>query len=197
MNQFIARVTLLLFLLPTASARLDGQSINGKNEATTSTGPSMVLIIRHAEKPDDATDENLSKRGFERANALATVIPNDFVRPDFLFATRKSSHSNRPMETIEPLSKALRLTIVTSFKDDEFAALAHELLTNPKYAGKIVLIAWHHGKIPQLAHALGATAAPDKWNGKEFDRVWEISYSNGGATWKNLPQKALPGDSQR
>lgn len=196
MKQFIARATLLLFLLPSASARLDGQSTNGKNEATT-TGPSMVLIIRHAEKPDDATDQNLSKRGFERADALATVIPNGFVHPDFLFATRKSAHSNRPVETIEPLSKAMHLTIEASFKDDEFAGLAHELLTNPKYSGKIVLIAWHHGKIPELAHALGATAAPDKWNSKEFDRVWEISYSNGVATWKNLPQKALPGDSQQ
>lgn len=194
MKRFLARTTLILFLLPATQARLDGHSSNGKNEAAT-TGPSMVLIIRHAEKPDDATDPNLSKRGFERADALAKVIPNDFVRPDFLFATRKSSHSNRPMETIEPLAKALHLTIDSTFKDDDFAALAHQILSSPRYAGKVVLIAWHHGKIPELAHALGAAAAPEKWNSKEFDRVWEISYENGVATWKNLPQKALPGDS--
>lgn len=193
MKQFLARTTLILFLLPAIQPRLEGQSDGGKNPSTT-TGPRMVLIIRHAEKPDDEMDPNLSKRGFERAEALAKVIPDDFARPDFLFATRHSSHSNRPYETIEPLAKALHLTIDSTFKDDDFAALAHQILSSPKYAGKVVLIAWHHGKIPGLAHALGAAEAPEKWNSKEFNRVWEIDYNGGKPIWKNLPQKALPED---
>lgn len=196
MKHFLVRAILILFLLPTAQAPLHGQSNDGISH-TSSTGPRLVLIIRHAEKPDDETDPNLSKRGFERADALAKVIPDNFVRPDFLFATRHSTHSNRPYETIEPLAKALHLTIDSNFKDNEFAALAHQILSDPRYAGKIVLIAWHHGKIPELAHALGATSAPDKWDSKEFDRVWEISYENGAPSWKNLPQKALAGDATR
>ncbi len=32
---------------------------------------------------------------------------------------------------------------------------------------------------------------------KVFDRVWEITYENGAATWKDLPQNALPGDSEK
>jgi hypothetical protein len=71
------------------------------------------------------------------------------------------------------------------------------VLTNPKYADKVVLIAWHHGKIPDLAKALGVQDAPAKWNSKVFDRVWQITYDHGKATWKDLPQDALPGDSKQ
>ena len=162
------------------------------------TGPHIVMIIRHAEKPDDTNGEknpDLSKQGYERADALAKVIPEHFPKPDFLIAAKKSKSSARPIETITPLSKALHEDIDSTYKDDDFAAEAHEILTNPKYAGKTVLIAWHHGKIPELAKALGAADCPDKWNSKVFDRVWEITYENGVASWKDLPQKALPGDS--
>jgi len=159
------------------------------------------MIIRHAEKPEESTggekDPNLSKRGFERADALAKVIPDHFPKPDFLIATKKSKGSDRPAETITPLSKALNETIEATEKDDDFAKVAQEVLTDPKYDGKVVLIAWHHGKIPELAKALGVTDAPEKWNASVFDRVWQITYENGKANWKDLPQKALPGDSEK
>jgi phosphohistidine phosphatase SixA len=163
----------------------------------SSAGPHIVMIIRHAEKPEGEKDPNLSPQGFERAKALATVIPDHFPRPDFLIATKKSKSSARPIETITPLSKALRETIESNFKDEQYAELAHLVLTDPKYGGKVVLIAWHHGKIPQLAKALGVKDAPDKWNSQVFDRVWEITYENGVANWQDLPQKALSGDSDK
>ena len=167
---------------------------------TQPPGPHIILIIRHAEKPDPtdaAPDINLSKRGFQRADALAKTIPDHFPRPDFLIATRQSKNSNRPVETITPLAAALHEKIEAEFKDDEFDQAAHEVLTDPKYTGKTVLIAWHHGKIPELAKALGAKDVPDKWDPNVFDRVWEITYDAGVAAWKDLPQNALPGDSQK
>jgi phosphohistidine phosphatase SixA len=177
-----------------------GSSIAFSAPTTQPLGPHIVMIIRHAEKPDqtDGTvDINLSKKGFERAAALAKVIPDHFPKPDFLIATKQSKSSNRPFETITPLSQALHEPIETPFKDDEFAQAAKEVLTNPKYVGKTVLIAWHHGKIPQLAKALGVKEVPDKWDPKVFDRVWEITYDGGTASWKDLPQNALPGDSEK
>jgi phosphohistidine phosphatase SixA len=161
------------------------------------TGPKMVLIIRHAEKPETAGDPNLSQKGFERADALAHVIPDHFVKPDFLIATKKSKGSARPIETITPLSKAIDEPIQSKFADEEIAAVANDVLTNPKYRGKIVLIAWHHGKIPDLAKALGATDAPKEWNSKVFDRVWQLTFTGDAVQFTNLPQKALPGDSDQ
>jgi len=164
-------------------------------------GPHIVLIIRHAEKPEPAAtgekDPNLSPRGYQRADALAKVIPDRFPKPDILIATKRSKGSNRPVETITPLAKALNEEIASTYNDDEVDQLAHELLTADKYTGKTVLIAWHHGKIPALAKALGVKDAPDQWPAEFFDRVWEITYTGDTATWQDLPQKALPGDAEK
>jgi len=160
-------------------------------------GPHIVMIIRHAEKPDDKTDPDLSPQGLERADALAKIIPDHFPKPDFLIATKRSKGSNRPVETLTPLAKVLHEEIEATFDDDDFAQVAHEVLSDPKYSGKTVLIAWHHQKIPELAKALGVKGAPDEWNSDVFDRVWEITYDNGTASWKDLPENALPGDSQK
>ena len=163
-------------------------------------GPRVVMIIRHAEKPDEADgkkDPNLSKRGVERAQALAKVIPEHFPKPDFLIAAKRSKGSNRPGETIAPLAKALDEKVESKFKDSEFDGLAQAVLTDPKYAGKVVLIAWHHKEIPGLAKALGVKDVPDKWKSKVFDRVWEITYENDVATLEDRPQNALPGDTEK
>ena len=164
-------------------------------------GPHIVMVIRHGEKPeagdDGQKDPDLSPRGYQRAEALAKVIPDHFPRPDFLIATMKSKGSNRPAETITPLAQALHEPIEMTFKDAEFDQLAHAVLTDPKYSGKTVLIAWHHGKIPELAKALGIKDAPDKWDPNVFDRVWEITFKDNVPTWKDLPENALPGDSQK
>jgi len=158
-------------------------------------GPHIIMIIRHAEKTGDKTDPDLSKKGYERAEALAKTFPANFPRPDYLIATKRSKSSNRPVETITPLSNVLHEEIEAKYSDKENDQLAHELLTDPKYAGKTVLIAWHHGKLPELAKALGAKDVPDKWDDGVFNRVWEITYEKGVATWKDLPENALPEDA--
>jgi hypothetical protein len=159
------------------------------------TGPHIIMIIRHAEKTGEKGDADLSKKGFERADALANVFPAHFPRPDYLIAAKISKNSKRSYETITPLSKVLHEEIEAKYKDKEFDQLAHELLTDPKYTGKTVLIAFQHGKIPELAKALGAKDVPDKWADNVFNRVWELTYEKGAVTFKDLPENALPEDS--
>jgi hypothetical protein len=185
-----------------AAVALGMISLSTRGRASDSGGPKQILIIRHGEKPGDPSaaddaqpDPNLSVKGFERAAALSVYIPSTFPKVDFLFATKKSKHSDRPIETITPLSAAIHEEIDHHFADDDYPALAKLLLTDSKYAGKRVLICWHHGHIPELATALGVTDAPTKWPGTVFDRVWQIDYANGKATLTNLPQKLLFGDS--
>jgi len=164
---------------------------------SATTRPSVILIIRHAEKPESDDDPNLTSKGYERAKALAEVIPKHFCTPDFIWATARSKHSNRPFETVTPLAKALHLTILNQYADADFAKLAHDLLTDPTYGGKTILVCWHHGEIPKLAAALGAKDAPSAWNPKVFDRVWVLRFVNGDVQFQDLPQKALPGDSEK
>ena len=122
--------------------------------------PATILIIRHAEKLTDGRID-LSPTGFERARLLPTLFSPTAARPDLptpqvLFATHLSPHSNRPVQTVTPLAAALHLPIDDSISNDDYPALASALLSG-KYAAKVVLVVWHHGKIPQLASALGAT----------------------------------------
>ena len=121
-----------------------------------------------------------------------------FATPNFIFATQNSKHSNRPIETVTPLSIALNLPIDDNFTDTdaEIAEMTNAILNDFAFAGKIVLICWHHGNIPAVAKALGI-AKPPKWDGKVFDRVWQITFPKGKASLTNLPQILLYGDSAK
>ena len=161
--------------------------------------PATILLIRHAEKLTDGRMD-LSPVGFERAKAIPMLFggaaaPHNLPRPDFLFATHVSKKSNRPVETITPLSEALKLPISSDIADDDYATLA-KLLLSGKYAGKVVLVAWHHGKLPEFAEALGATPPYKPWPEMQFDRVWRIDYRDGKAVLTDLPQGLLAGDSK-
>jgi hypothetical protein len=167
-----------------------------------SRAPAMVFIIRHAEKPIADKDPNLSPLGFKRAEALPSLflpapgsrnLPR-LPRPQALFATDPSKHSNRPIETITPLSQDLHLRINHDFSDLDFNPLAKEVLSG-KYAGKVVLICWHHGEIPHLAQAFGVTDAPKKWDETVFDQIWMLEWIDGKVQFSTLPEHLLPGDS--
>jgi phosphohistidine phosphatase SixA len=141
-------------------------------------GPKTILLMRHAEKLEDPTSPDLSDAGLARADELAEWIPVTFQAPDFLFASALSRHSARPFETIKPLAKKLGLSIDATFADQDYAALAHELLTIPRYSGAFVLICWHHGNIPSLAHCLNAKDGqyPNPWDPNVFNLVLRFEY---------------------
>lgn len=177
------------------SLNLFAQSFNRDTQEGAANRPKQILIIRHAEKSDLKTDVDLNPRGYARAAALPTLFPSRFPIPDFLFAARQSKHSNRPVETITPLARALGLKIDNTYPNEDFGGLARRVLKQPVYGGKIVLICWHHENIPALARALGVTNAPAHWPEKRFDQVWRIEYPEGAAALTELGQQLLAGDS--
>ncbi len=102
--------------------------------------PSLVILIRHAEKPgeskghavsdDDTTDPDLAPAGYYRAGAYAAYFDPAlsgklYPAIDHIFATKASSKSNRPVLTVTPLSKALGKTIHDQYdnKPDDIAKL--------------------------------------------------------------------------
>jgi hypothetical protein len=166
--------------------------------------PAQIIIIRHAEKPDDDRDQRLSLEGRERAMALApylTSTPELLTNglPVALFASRPTprDHGQRPLETLAPLAKEVKLVVQTPFYSRDYALLAQSVLSNPDYKGKTILICWTHEFIPQLAAALGIHPEPPKWKNSAFDRVFLITYQRGKATLHDLPQRLMFGDSKR
>lgn len=160
--------------------------LGGQTTPVESKTPAAVFLMRHAEKPDgDTKSPDLTEAGFARARALPALFmappgagPARFPRPDAIFATAPSKHSNRPIETITPLAQVLHLKINEDYTDLETGPLAQKVLSG-SYAGKVVVIAWHHGELPHLAEAFGVNDVPNHWDPDVFDRIWEIRWVDG------------------
>jgi hypothetical protein len=145
-----------------------------------------ILIVRHAEKP--ASGPELSPVGSARAAAYAHYFnpfnggPGGPFTPNMLIASRDTSKSDRPELTLKPLSTAIGLPIDTHFANHEEKALAEALRSTPH--GKRILIAWHHGHIAKLIHALGGDSnlilPGGNWPGSVYDWVVELSYDSNG-----------------
>lgn len=161
--------------------------------------PRHVLLIRHAEKPDDERVTGLGPVGKRRAAALPELFrksesrPDPFPTPDFIFAASASKRSDRSAETVAPLARALGLEVDTRFANEQHAELAALLLSDRRYEGKTVLVCWHHGTLPELAEELGASGVPKKWKDPVFNQVWVVSYEGGKAALARRPQSLLPG----
>jgi hypothetical protein len=134
--------------------------------------------MRHADKPDDPDDPDLSPAGVARADHLATYIPQTFGKPDYIIATARSRHSDRPLETVEPLARAVGATVQHDIRDKDFEDLVEEIFSDPAYRGKIVVIAWHHGTLPAIAALLGAPAGsyPDPWPDDTYSVILDFRY---------------------
>lgn len=119
-----------------------------------------------------------------------------FSAPNYIFATQPSKDSKRPKETVTPLATALNLPLNDGFADNEASV---QKMTNAilnEFPGKVILVCWHHGMIPDIAKALGI-ARPPKWDPKVFDRVWQITFPKGKATLTDSAQMLLYGDSDK
>jgi hypothetical protein len=181
-----------------------------------------IMVIRHAEKPEDAvqgvdingTDgpENLVVQGWQRAGALARFFApasgqfqhEGIGQPQFLFASgpigkkdkkdgEEGSKSNRPEQTITPLSQLLGIDIDLSFAKGEEAEVAAAAAA----CDGVALIAWQHEDIPAIANAILATTngVPSPWPGPRFDIVWVFDLQNDGSyVFSQVPQLLLAGD---
>jgi hypothetical protein len=196
----VNRILFFILIGVTAFPITSAQAGGSQTAQTANRLPSIILMMRHAEKPaPEEKSSDLSPVGYRRAELLPTLfLPTGsqtarFPIPDVLFATAMSKHSNREVETLLPLSKKLHLPINNDFSDDEIGPISKEILSG-KYAGKIVLICWHHGRMPDLAHALGATEAPSKIEDSVFDQMWRIEWLHGQEEFSIIPEALLPGD---
>ena len=177
--KLLLNACLVLFLAPAVfAADLGSQPCDALQNTT-------ILIIRHAEKPDDGFE--LAPAGSARAAAYVDYfkqfqIDGQPLKLDRIFCTADSKGSHRPRLTITPLSQALKLTPDNRFANKDVAKLTTELRAQAH--GRELLICWHHGEIPLLLSGLGANPESilphGKWPDEVFGWLIELRYDAAG-----------------
>ena len=163
-----------------------------------------MLIIRHAE--NGGPGRELAPRGKQRADAykgyfLKFTVDSKRLEPGAIFAAKDSKQSHRPRLTVEPFAKAAKLKVDTRFGNSQSTELAPDLRANQQ--GKVILISWRHGNIPDLLSALGAKPESllprGKWPGSVYDWVILLSFDQNGrlipGSATRINEHLIPGDS--
>lgn len=149
-----------------------------------------VVIIRHAEKPDDG--DNLSCKGMNRALQLPAVLHRKIQIPDHVYVPTldcgKSTSHARMFQTIVPFAAKHNLKINSAFDEKDVSQLAAKIL---KQSGT-ALVVWEHSQIRPLAKALGADDPPD-WDHDEFDAIWILTFVGGKAKLRLDQEGIHPG----
>jgi hypothetical protein len=185
--------------------------------STTETGPSgtspgrLVMIIRHAEKPDGSSvgvdsrgnrdDASLTEVGWNRAHRLVNLFapaqgsPRPGLdRPRAIYAARanKNGEGTRTRETVQPLADELGITVNTSFGKGDERALAEQIMAQPGPT----LVSWQHGEIPAVVAAFPSVTPPppSTWPDNRFDVIWTLTRTADGWHFTQLPELVLPQD---
>ena len=162
-----------------------------------------VLIVRHAEKPDEGS--GLSQLGEQRAQAYASYfdplrLDGETWLPQRLIATSDSKSSERPRLTLTPLSERLQLPLEQPYADEPVDKLVKSLRKENQAA--VVLIAWHHGHIADLIDTFGGDTksllGSNKWPGDVYNWLIVLHFDDRGQLISSASQRVqehlLPGD---
>jgi len=175
---------------------------------TAFAAPAQVIFIRHAEKPADGP--GLSAQGFKRADALVKFFKTNpavtrYGNPVAIYAAapKNEDSSIRSIQTVTPLARAIGVRVDDSFTRGQTGKLVRAIMENPAYEGRLVLVCWQHTRLVDAAVELAeynnsSVSVPLLWDDGAFDRVWILDLKNGQVvSFKDLPQRLLPGDSAK
>jgi hypothetical protein len=157
-----------------------------------------VFFIRHGEKPYPDNKE-LSPRGAQRATGLvkhfAALAKKMGIkigsvcaqRSAFEEKGRKGPTSKRPVDTVVPLAKALKLPGVTKYWPEDYPAMVRDIMAG----GKAAVICWEHDALTEVAKAFGVKLV---WPEGRYDVTYVLTWANGKPKLTTTFQNLLPGD---
>jgi hypothetical protein len=119
--------------------------------------------------------------------ALPAVIAAKFGKPDAIYAPNPAMKKNdngelydyvRPLATIEPTAIQFALPVRTDYGYSQIDALEGALI-KPDQAGKLIVTAWEHREIEELARAImsqygSARPSVPRWDSGDFDSMYVI-----------------------
>ena len=166
-------------LLLTAIALTASGATSPNREASA---PTIIYLVRHAEKTDEGAQADLSEKGRARAEVLTWMLRD--VSLDAVFSTDVP----RTKSTVTPVAKAQGLT-VTHYKPQS-TAFARRL---EAAAGQSLLVCGHSNTIPQLLAELGTPIEDKILPGYDDLFVVVRTPTPGGATQATLQRLHYPG----
>jgi broad specificity phosphatase PhoE len=195
-----------------SAATTPGATASAPELAPARVAPSpMVMIIRHAEKPDgtlpgvDAAgkedDSSLTTVGWERAHRLVDLFdpagapPSGIDTPAVIYAAgvTDDGEGQRARETVAPLAERLGIPVNTDYGRGDEKKLVAQVVDEPGP----VLISWQHGGITEIADAFPSVKPkpPSDWPDDRFDVIWTFTRTADGWRFAQVPERLLPGDS--
>ncbi|MDT0350364.1 hypothetical protein [Pseudonocardia charpentierae] len=175
-------------------------------------GPTtMVMVIRHGEKPDgeepgvdaagNVDDSSMTRVGWDRAHGLVDLFDPaqgtpkpGLVRPKTIYAAgvTDDGEGQRTRETVDPLADKLGITAETRYGKGQEEELVEHVLAQPGPT----LISWQHSQIPIIAEAFPSVTPtpPSEWPDDRFDVVWTFTKTANGWHFDQVPELVLPQD---
>ncbi len=158
-----------------------------KPSATEVPTIETLVFVRHAEKPENVDNGQLTCQGENRAESLADVLLTKYGKPDYLFAATpdKKTDNNgvdywylRALATLEPTAVAAGVTVDLNYDKDSIDDLEKEL-ESAKYASSRVFIAWEHTQLDTLVsnivHDNGGTSLVPAWPDSDYDSIFIVT----------------------
>ena len=140
-----------------------------KNTTTEEAIITKIILVRHAEKADDGTNNPpLSSEGILRAERLNALLAD--IKIDSLYATPYK----RTEQTLGIVSKNRNIKISNYNPSDKL--FSENLLKNK---GKTMLVAGHSNTIPALVNTLIKSNKYQQLAETEFGKIWILTFKNG------------------
>jgi hypothetical protein len=178
---------------------------------TPAVSRDVVIIIRHAEKPDGSApgldedghedDSSLTAVGWQRAQGLVDLFDPargaprpGLAAPQRIYAAGVTGdgEGQRTRETVAPLAAALGIPVDTDLGRGDEKKLVKDVIAQ----SGATLISWQHGGIPTIVEDFPSVspAPPTEWPDDRFDVVWTLTRTTDGWHFTQTPQLVLPQD---
>ena len=136
------------------------------------------ILLRHAEKADDSTDDpDLKPEGYERASKIVSMFKNTSI--DAIYSTRYKRAKN----TVTSLAKekGLEIMLYEAFKPEEIEKIIS------KHAGGTIVISGHSNNIPWIANLLIGKEEYKTYADQDYGNLLIVSVvekgKNSKVTW--------------